>query len=50
MYEYQSFCVLKSPNGFMEGSYRFIGADDVLFDAPIPRFYLSTDGSQWPAA
>ena len=49
-YEYQSFCVLKSPNGFMQGSYRFIGSDDVLFDVPIPRFDLTVTGSAWPAA
>jgi ApaG protein len=40
VHEYQSFCVLKSPSGYMEGSYRFIGRDDVLFDALIPRFIL----------
>jgi ApaG protein len=39
-HEYQSFCVLKSSQGYMEGSYRFISPDDTLFDAPIPRFYL----------
>lgn len=49
-YEYQSFCVLKSPNGFMQGSYRMIGSDDVLFDVPIPRFELDASGSAWPAA
>jgi hypothetical protein len=27
----------------MEGSYRFIGKDDVLFDATIPRFLLVAD-------
>lgn len=50
VFEYQSFCVLKSQRGFMQGSYRFIGSDDVLFDAPIPRFELATTGSAWPAA
>ena len=49
-YEYQSFCVLKSASGFMQGSYQFIGSDDILFDVPIPRFILTTEGSQWPAA
>lgn len=43
VYEYNSFCVLKSPQGYMEGSYRFIGSDDILFDAAIPRFYLHAD-------
>jgi len=41
VHEYNSFCVLKSPSGHMEGSYRFIGRDDVLFDVAIPRFFLS---------
>ena len=50
VYEYQSFCVLKSLRGFMQGSYRFIGSDDVLFDVPIPRFELNASGSTWPAA
>jgi ApaG protein len=40
MHDYQSFCVLRSALGHMEGSYRFIGRDDVLFDAAIPRFIL----------
>jgi ApaG protein len=47
VHEYHSFCVLKSPQGYMEGSYRFIGRDDVLFDAEIPRFILTTDESSW---
>ncbi|MBC8163670.1 MAG: Co2+/Mg2+ efflux protein ApaG [Roseiflexaceae bacterium] len=50
VYEYQSYSVLKSPRGFMEGSYRFTTLDDVLFDVPIPRFYLTVAGSSWPAA
>ena len=49
-FEYQSFCVLKSPRGFMQGAYKFIGSDDVLFDVPIPRFDLTSSGSTWPAA
>jgi ApaG protein len=47
VHEYHSFCILKSPHGYMEGSYRFIGMDDVLFDAEIPRFILSADGVSW---
>jgi ApaG protein len=49
VHEYQSFCVLKSPNGFMEGEYRFVRADSTRFDAAIPRFTLTADewqGSQ----
>ncbi|HEU5011598.1 MAG TPA: Co2+/Mg2+ efflux protein ApaG [Roseiflexaceae bacterium] len=40
VHEYNSFCILKSPQGYMEGAYHFIGSDDVLFDVEIPRFYL----------
>ncbi|HNP88087.1 MAG: Co2+/Mg2+ efflux protein ApaG [Chloroflexi bacterium SZAS-1] len=40
IHEYNSFCILKSPSGYMEGSYRFLCADDTLFDAHIPRFEL----------
>jgi len=40
VHEYNSFCILKSPNGHMEGSYRFIRNGDTLFDAAIPRFLL----------
>ena len=40
VHEYQSYCILKSPNGHMEGSYRFVQADDTMFDAVIPRFLL----------
>lgn len=40
IHEYQSFCVLKSPAGHMEGSYRFQRPDGSRFDAVIPRFEL----------
>jgi ApaG protein len=40
VHEYNSFCVLKSPNGHMEGSYRFVRDDETPFDAAIPRFLL----------
>jgi ApaG protein len=43
VHEYQSFCVLKSANGFMEGEYRFIRADTSRFEAFIPRFTLTAD-------
>ncbi len=39
-HEYSSFCVLKSPHGWMEGAYRFINNDDTLFEAQVPRFAL----------
>jgi len=44
VHEYQSFCILKSPNGSMEGSYKFVRTDSSTFDAAIPRFLLSAGG------
>lgn len=43
VHEYQSFCVLKSANGYMEGEYRFVSADTSRFEAVIPRFVLTAD-------
>lgn len=40
VHEYQSFCVLQSPHGYMEGSYQFRRPDGSKFDAAIPRFLL----------
>ena len=40
VHEYQSFCVLKSPAGHMEGSYAFERPDGSRFEAVIPRFIL----------
>jgi ApaG protein len=39
-HEYQSFCVLKSPRGHMEGEYVFVRDDGARFEAVIPRFEL----------
>lgn len=46
-HEYQSFCVLRSPSGWMEGSYTFARAGGERFDALIPRFelHLPSEGS-----
>src|SRR5215216_1034815 len=40
VHEYQSFVILKSPSGHMEGDYHFVRTDDSSFDALIPRFEL----------
>jgi ApaG protein len=40
MHEYQSFCVLTSPAGFMEGYYTFVRPDGSRFRVAIPRFQL----------
>jgi ApaG protein len=45
VHEYQSFCVLKSISGFMEGKYHFLRADGSTFAAEIPRFHLEVNGS-----
>ena len=41
VHEYQSFCVLKSPSGYMEGTYHFVRGDGTSFEAEIPRFDLA---------
>lgn len=41
IHEYQSFCILKSGEGYMEGEYTFMGHDGSEFQAQIPRFMLS---------
>ena len=37
---YQSFCVLRSPLGFMEGYYTFVRPSGEEFRVPVPRFEL----------
>jgi ApaG protein len=49
VHEYASYCVLKSPTGWMEGSYHFVRADGTTVDAAIPRFFLITPGRNPPA-
>ena len=39
-YSYNSFCVLKSFEGYMEGTYQLERADGSTFEIVIPRFYL----------
>jgi ApaG protein len=39
-HRYQSFCVLKSPRGHMEGFYTFTGPDGEEFRVTVPRFQL----------
>lgn len=45
VHEYQSFCILKSGEGFMEGHYDFVRTDGSAFAAEIPRFVLSASES-----
>jgi ApaG protein len=44
VHEYQSFAVLKSPSGWMEGEYDFERPDGSTFAARIPRFDLVMAG------
>ena len=39
-HEYQSYCVLKSPAGHMQGHYTLVRPDGSHFQAAIPRFIL----------
>lgn len=48
VHEYNSFCVLKSSEGSMHGSYQFRAQDDTMFDAEIPLFLLRADDSAQP--
>lgn len=45
VHEYQSFCILKSGEGYMEGHYNFECPDATTFRAEIPRFLLSASAS-----
>lgn len=45
VHEYQSFCILKSSEGYMEGHYNFIRTDGTRFRAEIPRFLLNASAS-----
>ena len=45
VHEYQSFCILKSGEGYMEGHYNFVRSDGSSFQAAIPRFLLSVSQS-----
>lgn len=45
VHEYQSFCILKSGEGYMEGHYSFVRPDATTFSAGIPRFLLSASAS-----
>ena len=40
-HEYTSFCVLRSPVGYMEGYYTFVRPDGGQFRVEVPRFHLN---------
>ncbi|MDH5589844.1 MAG: ApaG domain, partial [Gemmatimonadota bacterium] len=39
-HEYRSYCVLRSPAGYMEGYYTFSDPDGAHFRVEVPRFPL----------
>jgi ApaG protein len=43
VHEYESFCVLAAPTGYMEGAYQFVRDDGTRFEAAIPRFILEAE-------
>jgi ApaG protein len=45
VHEYQSFCVLKSGEGYMEGQYHLVRSNGTPVTADIPRFTLSVTES-----
>jgi ApaG protein len=40
-HEYRSYCVLRSPVGYMEGYYIFVRPDGQEFRVVVPRFHLN---------
>lgn len=40
-HEYRSYCVLRSPAGYMEGYYTFIRPDGRRFRVDVPRFHFT---------
>ena len=48
VHEYGSFCILKAPSGYMEGSYHFVRADGTEFDALVPRFHFAVNSTTEP--
>jgi len=44
-HRYNSFCVLESPIGCMQGSYQMLAADGARFDAQIAPFSLAVPGA-----
>ena len=44
-HDYNSFCVLETNVGCMQGSYVMLGEDGRYFDSPIPAFTLAVPGA-----
>jgi len=44
-HRYNSFCVLETPVGYMQGSYQMLSEDGETFDAPVQAFTLAAPGA-----
>ncbi len=44
-HQYESFCVLKTSVGYMQGSYKMLYKDGEAFDAPVAAFTLAAPGA-----
>jgi len=44
-HDYNSFCVLETNVGCMEGSFMMLAGDGSYFDAPVPAFTLAVPGA-----
>lgn len=47
-HEYRSYCVLRSPAGYMEGYYTFVRPDGQRFRVDVPRFHFTAPLSFGP--
>ncbi len=45
VFEYTSFCALKTPHGSMHGTYHMVRDDGAAFEAEIPAFALVAPGA-----
>ncbi len=44
-HSYNSFCVLETNVGYMQGSYQMLSEAGETFDAPVPAFTLAVPGT-----
>ena len=44
-YTYNSFCVIETLSGFMEGSYTMLSSDGEEFEVMIPKFFLNANSN-----
>jgi len=44
-HQYESFCMLETNVGYMQGSYQMLSKDGEAFDAQVPAFTLAAPGA-----